>query len=121
MDYETLLLGDFSLENGRVLPAARLAYKTYGHLNQQKTNAVLLCSAFTQNHTLYEYLIQPGRCFDPTQYFVISTNLFANGFSSSPSNTPPPLDGVSFSRVSIRDNVRAQYRLVTEQWGIKQL
>lgn len=120
-DYETFLLGDFTLESGRVLPDAKLAYKTYGQLNAAKTNAVLLCSYFTGNHASYEFLIQPGRCFDPGKYFVISTNLFSNGFSSSPSNTPKPLNGPYFPAVSIRDNVQAQHRLIVDQWGIEKL
>jgi homoserine O-acetyltransferase len=121
VDYESFSLGDFPLENGRVLPEAKLAYKTYGQLNSTKTNAVLLCSYFTGNHASYEFLIQPGRCFDPGKYFVISANLFSNGFSSSPSNTPKPLNGPYFPAVSIRDNVRAQHRLVFERWEIKKL
>lgn len=120
-DYESFVLGDFPLENGRVLSDAKLAYKTYGQLNPQKTNAVLLCSYFTGNHTGYEFLIQPGRCFDPHTYFVISTNLFCNGVSSSPSNTPKPLNGPYFPAVSIRDNVNAQHRLVVARWGIEKL
>ena len=121
MAQETFSLGDFALESGRVLPDAKLAYQTYGALNQAKTNAIVLCSFFTGNHASYEFLIQPRRCFDPGQYFVISTNLFSNGFSSSPSNTPPPLDRSAFPAVSIRDNVRAQHRLVTEQWQLETL
>ena len=120
-DYETFALGDFPLESGRVLPGAKLAYKTYGQLNPSKTNAVLLCSYFTGNHASYEFLIQPGRCFDPNTYFVISTNLFSNGFSSSPSNTPKPSNGPYFPAISIRDNVHAQHRLVVEHWGIEKL
>ncbi len=120
-DYNVFSLGDLLLESGRVLPDAKLAYQTYGQLNAAKTNAVLLCSYFTGNHTSYEFLIQPGRCFDPNRYFVISTNLFCNGFSSSPSTTPQPLNGPYFPAVSIRDNVQAQHRLVTERWGITHL
>jgi homoserine O-acetyltransferase/O-succinyltransferase len=47
-DYEIFSLGDFPLGNGRVLPDAKLVYKTYGQLNKQKSNAVLLCSYFTE-------------------------------------------------------------------------
>jgi homoserine acetyltransferase len=90
---EAFALGDFWLESGRVLSDAKLVYKTYGHLNAEKTNAVLLCSYFTGDHTGYEFLIQPGRCFDPDRYFVISTNLFCGGLSSSPSNMGKTLNG----------------------------
>ena len=120
-NHEIFSLGDFPLENGRVLPDAKLAYKTYGQLNERQSNAVLLCSYFTGHHSSYEFLIHPGRCFGPNKYFVISINLFSNGFSSSPSNTPKPLNGPYFPAVSIRDSVHAQHHLIVEHWGIEKL
>lgn len=119
--YELYKLGEFSLESGAALNDAQLAYKTYGELNPQRTNAVLLCSFFSGTHEGYEYLIGEGRCLDPRQFFIVSTNLFGNGLSSSPSNTLPPFDGPHFPLVTIRDNVRAQHRLLTEQFGISNL
>ena len=52
---------------------------------------------------------------------MILPGQFANGFSSSPSNTPPPFNGGAFPNVTIGDDVRAQHRLVTEHFGIKHL
>jgi homoserine acetyltransferase len=72
-------------------------------------------------HAGYEFLIQPERCFDPSKYFVICANLFANGLSSSPGNTPKPFAGSHFPTVTIRDNVRAQHLLVTKQFGVEKL
>ena len=46
---------------------------------------------------------------------------FGDGFSSSPSNTPPPFDRGAFPPVAISDDVRAQHKLVTEHFGISQL
>jgi len=46
---------------------------------------------------------------------------FGNRFSSSPSNTPPPFDRSAFPHVAIADDVKAQHRLVTEQFGIEEL
>jgi len=120
-DYEIFSLGDFLLEGGMVLRSAKLAYKTYGELNGQRTNAVLLCSYIAGTHEGYELLICGGRCFDPAKYFVIATNMFANGLSSSPSNMPQPMAGPHFPAVTIRDNVRAQHRLVTERLGLERL
>ena len=121
MDHQLFSLGDFTLEGGMVLRNATLAYKTHGTLNANKTNAVLLPSWYTGTHAGYEFLIQPGRCFDPNRYFVVCTNLFANGLSSSPSNMPQPLAGAHFPTITIRDNVRAQHQLVTQQFGIDRL
>lgn len=120
-DYSVLALKDWKLESGAVLPEAKLAYKTYGALNPEKSNAILLCSYIAGTHEGYEPLIEKGRCFDPTRYFVVATNMFANGLSSSPSNTPPPFSGPDFPAISIRDNVAAQFHLVTQEFGIERL
>lgn len=119
--YELYNLGELHLESGVTLSSAQLAYKTYGIPNPQRTNAVLLCSFINGTHEGYEYLIGEGRCLDPQRFFIIGTNLFGNGLSSSPSNTPSPFAGPQFPLVTIRDNVRAQHRLVTEQFGISRL
>ncbi|WP_131737087.1 alpha/beta fold hydrolase [Actinomadura roseirufa] len=119
--HQTLELQNFELERGAVLPVARLAYQTYGELNETKGNAVLLPTWFAGDHTSHEWLIGPDRALDPREYFVIVPNLFGNGVSSSPSNTPPPHAGPDFPQVTIRDNVRAQHILVTEHFGIERL
>lgn len=118
--YEVLTLEGWKLESGVVLPQAKLAYKTYG-TPSNRDGTILLCSYIAGTHEGYEALIQPGRCFDPDRYFVIATNLFANGLSSSPSNTPAPFAGPDFPMVSIRDNVRAQFQLVNQVLGIDRL
>jgi homoserine O-acetyltransferase/O-succinyltransferase len=55
------------------------------------------------------------------RYFVIVPHLFGNGHSSSPSNTPPPYDRARFPKHTIRDNVRAQHRLVTEHFDVQRI
>jgi homoserine O-acetyltransferase len=62
-----------------------------------------------------------GRALDPSRYFIILPGQFGNGFSSSPSNTPPPDDRGAFPHIMIGDDVRAQHRLVTEHLGIGEL
>lgn len=111
-DHQIFSLGDFRLECGMVLRNARLVYQIYGRLNQARDNAILLCSWYSGTHTGYEFLIQEGKCFDPAKYCVIAVNLFANGLSSSPSDTSAPMNGRHFPAVGIRDNVRAQHELV---------
>lgn len=111
-DHQIFSLGDFRLEGSMVLRNARLAYQIYGRLNQARDNAILLCSWYSGTHIGYEFLIQEGKCFDPAKYCVIAVNLFANGMSSSPSDTPAPMNGPHFPAVGIRDNVRAQHELV---------
>lgn len=58
---------------------------------------------------------------DPRRYFIIVPNIMGNGLSSSPSNTPSPYGRTCFPSVTVRDNVTAQYRLVTECFGIEKV
>jgi homoserine O-acetyltransferase/O-succinyltransferase len=120
-DHHILDLGDLPLVSGTTLPDARLAYATYGELAPDRANAILFPTWFAGTHEANEWLIGPGRALDTDRYFVIAPNLFGNGLSSSPSNTPPPHDRARFPRVSTVDNVAAQHRLVTETFGIERL
>ena len=120
-DNEIFELGDFVFESGVTLPDARLSYVTYGALSSTKTNAVLLPSWYAGDHHGYEFLIGPGKALDPAEYFIVATDMFANGLSSSPDNTPPPYAGPDFPEIAIRDNVQATHRLLTEEFGIERL
>lgn len=114
-------LGAHVLESGTTLPGARLAYVTHGTLNADRSNAILLPSFYAGDHHGYDFLIGPGKALDPAKDFIIAVNLFGNGRSSSPSNTPPPFDRSSFPVTSVRDNVEAVHRLVAERFGIRRL
>ena len=113
--------GDLNLQSGEVLPAAKLAYKTYGSLNAAKDNVVLLPTFYTGTHSRNEGFFGPGRAIDPARHFVVSVNLFGNGLSSSPSNTPSPHDGPRFPKVTLYDNVACQQRLLEEVFGIERV
>ena len=121
MDYEIFNLGDVTLQSGITLPNAFLAYKTYGELNDKKDNVVIYPTAFGDQHVQNEWLIGNGKALDPNEYFIIIPNLLGNGLSSSPSNTPVPFEGANFPQVTIYDNVKLQYRLVTEKFGIQKI
>lgn len=115
------VIDNFQTEGGIALPKARVVYGTYGRLNSARNNAILLPSHYMANFHGYEWLIGPGKALDTTQYFLIATELFGNGRSSSPSNTPEPYHGPRFPVTSIRDNVAAVHRLLTEQFAISHL
>lgn len=114
-------LGAFKLESGVVLPNAKIAYATHGTLNADGSNAILAPSFFAGDHHGYDFLIGNGKALDPGKYFIVATNAFGNGRSSSPSNTPAPFDGPGFPAVSNRDNVEAARRLLMERLGVKRL
>jgi homoserine O-acetyltransferase len=112
--YRLHRLGDVRLQSGAVLKDAQLAYATYGTLNRAADNAVLLPTFYTGTHLRNEPLFGTGRAIDPARHFVVSVNLFGNGFSSSPSNTAAPQDGPRFPQVTLFDNVACQHRLLAE-------
>ena len=121
MDHEIFHLENFELQSGGVLPNAQLAYKTYGELNAAGDNAVLLPTFYTGTHRRNEGFFGPGRAIDPAHHFIVSVNLFGNGISSSPSNTPTPCGGADFPDITFYDNIRAQHALVSEELGLEQL
>jgi homoserine O-acetyltransferase len=114
-------LGDVDLQCGLRLRGARLAYQTYGELNARKDNVIVFPTFFGSQHPANEPMIGPGMALDPGRYFIIIPNLFGNGLSSSPSNTPAPYDRARFPRVTYYDNIGFQRRLVTEQFGIERI
>lgn len=114
-------LGDYKLESGVILPNAKISYNTHGKLNENKDNLILVPSAYLGDHHGFDYLIKTGKALDPDKYFIVATDMFQNGLSSSPSNTPPPFNGPNFPLISIRDNVNAGYRLVTEIFKVKRI
>lgn len=117
----TFVLHNFHTESGTTLPEAKIVYGTYGHLNADGSNAVLLPSHYMADMHGYEWLIGPGKALDPTRQFLIATELFGNGRSSSPSNTSEPFHGPRFPVMTIRDNVEAVHQLLTHELGVRHL
>jgi len=120
-DYEIFELGQVALQCGLTLPNAKLAYKTYGTLNAARDNVVVMPTFVGGQHVENETQIAGWPTLDSKKYFIIVPNMFGNGFSSSPSNTPPPFDRAVFPNISVYDNVVCQHRLVTERLNIKQI
>ena len=118
---ETFELGDFQTTTGFTLPNAQLAYDTVGTLSSAKDNAIIFLNFLGGSPEALKMWIGEGRPLDPRKYFIILPGLFGSGFSSSPSNTPPPFDGGAFPPLNIADDVIAQQRLVTEELGLEQL
>lgn len=107
-----LEVADFRFEGGGVLPKARIAYATFGTLNAARDNAVLLTTSYGADYHVYDFVVGAGKAFDPARYFVVTTEMFGNGVSSSPSNTPAPHAGPDFPAIAIRDNVEASKRVL---------
>ncbi len=119
-DLQYAELGQCALESGEVLEGCRVAYRTFGELNADKSNAVLFPTQFMGiSATIAEY-IGPDGLVNDAEYFVIAVDAFANGISTSPSNSGSQ-PGDLFPQVSIRDMVASQHRLVTETFGLSSL
>jgi homoserine O-acetyltransferase/O-succinyltransferase len=125
------------LESGRILGPITLAYETYGRLDAEKNNAVLVCHAFSGNAHVSGYnspddknpgwwddMVGPGKAIDTDKYFVVCSNILGGcGGSTGPSSINPATGkpyGLEFPMVTIRDMVNAQARLAghlgVEKW-----
>ena len=120
-DYEIFEIGDVVLQCKATLRNAKMAYKTYGTLNAKRDNVIVYPTWYSGQHYENEWLIGNGMALDPAKYFIIIPNMFGNGLSTSPSNTPAPWNGPKFPNVTAYDNVRQQHRLVTEKFGIEKV
>ncbi len=125
-----------TLENGEVLEQITLAYETYGELNSQNNNAILICHALSGDaHAAgfhqdsdkpgwWEIMVGPGKAIDTNKYFIISSNILGscNG-STGPASINPKTGkpyGLHFPVVTIGDMVKAQ-KILVESLGITQL
>lgn len=115
------VINNFKTESGVTLPQAKVEYCTYGHINAAHDNVVLLPSHYMADCHGYEWLIGKDRALDTSKLFLVATEMFGNGHSSSPSNTPEPYHGPRFPVTTIRDNVEAVHKLLTEELKITHL
>jgi homoserine O-acetyltransferase len=115
------VISNFKTESGVTLPQAKVVYGTFGHLNAARDNVVLLPSHYMATLQGYGWLMGSDRALDTSKLFLVATELFGNGRSSSPSNTPEPYHGTRFPVTTIRDNVEAVHRLLTEELKVTHL
>ena len=120
-DYEKFKLGNIKLLSGEILKSAQLAYKTYGKLNKTASNAIILPTFYTGSHIRNEGFIGQNRAINPNKYFIVSINMFGNGFSSSPNNTIINQFGSKFPTLTLWDNIYCQHKLITEKLKIKKI
>jgi len=109
-------LGDLKLQSGEVLRNASLSWKTYGTLSPARDNVIVYPTSYTARHIDQEWLIGPDGILDSTRWFVVTPDMFANSLSSSPST-----DAGYPSLVTTADNVRAQQRLLANEFGIERV
>ena len=124
------------LDCGTELAPLTIAYQTYGELNAEKSNAILICHALTGDQYIadpnpvtgkpgwWQPLVGPGCIFDTERYFLICSNVLGGCMGSTgPSSVNPETGrpwGLAFPVITIGDMVRAQMRVV-DHLGIGQL
>jgi len=106
-------IGDFELENGKVIKNCIIGFRTFGKLNENKSNAVLFPTWFGGNSDGLIGLIGSGKIADSTKYYIIAVDALGDGVSSSPSNSKLQPDN-KFPQFNIRDMVNSQYVFVTK-------
>ena len=124
------------LDSGEVLENVTVAYETYGELNKEKSNAILICHALTgdahaagwhkgdKKAAWWEIVIGPGKALDSEKYFIICSNVLGGckgttGPSSINPKTGKPY-GIDFPVITIGDMVKVQKKLA-EHFKIDQL
>ena len=120
-DYQEFDLGNVKLLSGKILNAAKLVYKTYGNLNKDHSNVILLPTFYTGTHIRNEGFIGKNRAINPNKYYIISINMFGNALSSSPSNSIKTQHGSKFPEITLWDNIYCQHKLITEKLKIKKI
>ena len=130
----------FQFKSGRSIPSFELMYETYGTLNADKTNAVLVCHALNASHHVagidangdegwWDNMIGPGKPLDTNQFFVVGVNNLGGCFGSTgPKHINPAAAGAGkpagqpygadFPVVTVEDWVNAQ-ALLADQLGIE--
>ncbi|MDX2157432.1 MAG: alpha/beta fold hydrolase [Hyphomicrobiaceae bacterium] len=107
----------FRFESGETLDHLKVGYVTYGRLNADRSNAVLLTPGTSNGRHWADALVGPGAMYDTDQYFFIGTDGIGGGTSSQPADGL----GTRFPRYGIRDMVRAEHAMVTEGLGLERL
>ena len=124
------------LDSGKSLKEVTVAYETYGVLNKEKSNAILICHALTGDaHAAgwhegdkkpgwWEIVIGPGKALDTEKYFIICSNVLGGcKGTTGPSSINPDTGkqyGINFPVITIKDMVEVQKKLV-DSLGIDQL
>ncbi|MDP6345860.1 MAG: homoserine O-acetyltransferase, partial [Alphaproteobacteria bacterium] len=124
------------LDSGATLAPVRVAYQTYGVLNAEKSNAILICHALTGDQYVigrnpvtgkpgwWEAMVGPGKTLDTDRYFIICANVLGGCIGTTgPKDVDPATGqpyGLNFPVITIADMVRLQKRLI-DHLGIEQL
>jgi homoserine O-acetyltransferase len=130
----------FKMECGKTLPKVTVAYETYGKLNSEGANVIMVCHALTgdshaSSYSDVEYngeiapgwwegVIGKGKAFDPEKYFIICSNILGSCYGSTGPYSVNPETGkqykTDFPQMTVRDIVHLEYKLI-RHLGVKKI
>ncbi|ANB15173.1 homoserine O-acetyltransferase [Sugiyamaella lignohabitans] len=124
---EIAVIPEFTLESGDVLHQVPVAYKTWGKLNDQANNVMVICHALTGSADVADWwgpLMGVGRAFDPERFYIICINALGSPYgSASPCTTNPDTGdyyGPEFPLTTIKDDAKIQ-KLLLDDLGVKEV
>jgi homoserine O-acetyltransferase len=128
---ETHILSDLKLECGQVLHQVPCRYKTWGALNEEKDNVILVAHAFTGSHELDSWwrpMLGPGKALDTDKFLVVCMNTLGSCYGTcgptsvdTTSGDNAPYGPAFPTNVSIRDAVRLQTMVLHEALGVEEV
>lgn len=119
--------GPFRLDSGESLPSVTVSYRTWGRLDEDGANAVLVCHALTGSPDVAAWwgpLLGEGRALDPSRDFVVCSNVLGSCYGTTgPASRRPGSAarwGADFPEITVRDMVRVQAALL-DALGVRRL
>jgi len=136
VETQKITFDSITLDSGAKVAPVDVAYQTYGHLNANKTNTILILHAFSgDSHAAgisresgkpgwWDNMIGPGKAFDTDKYFVVCSNVLGGcKGTTGPSSINPATGcsyGMSFPLITVADMVRLQ-KMLLDWMGIPRL
>jgi homoserine O-acetyltransferase len=124
---QTAVVDEFVLDSGKAMHKVELNYMTWGELNDQRNNVIVICHALTGNADAGSWwgaLVGPGRPIDTRKYFVFCSNALGSCYGTTgPTSLNPDTGkkyGGDFPAITIRDMVRLQAEVLT-QMGVSEV
>ena len=116
-----------TLDCGAVLPEVRIAYHTYGTMNEDRSNVIWVCHALTANSDVadwWPHTVEEGRFLDPTRYFIVCANFLGSHYGTTSPLSVNPATGekyyYDFPQITVRDMVKC-HQLLAKHLGIERV
>ncbi|KAG0139607.1 hypothetical protein CROQUDRAFT_666259 [Cronartium quercuum f. sp. fusiforme G11] len=121
------LVSQLELESGLILEDVPVAFRTWGKLNEARTNCMVICHALTGSADVEDWwgpLMGPGLVFDPTRYYIFSANVLGSPYGTASPVTVNPATGnrwgPEFPSTCPRDDVRLQ-KIILDHLGVRSI